>query len=89
MCLAHDDVVVLPMRVMVADDDVLLREGLASLLDRSGLVVIGQAGDCAQLMALVRDTVPELVVTYIRMPPTKTTEELDAARLIREELPEP
>ena len=85
---AHDDVVVLPMRVVVAEDDVLLREGLASLLDRSGLEVIGQAGDGAQLMALVRDTAPDLVVTDIRMPPTNTTEGLDAARLIRDELPD-
>ena len=85
---AHDDVVVLPVRVVVAEDDVLLREGLASLLDRSGFQVIGQAGDGAQLMALVRDTAPDLVVTDIRMPPTNTTEGLDAARLIRKELPD-
>lgn len=85
---AHDDVVVEPMRVVMAEDDVLLREGLASLLDRSGFEVVGQAGDGTQLMALVRETVPDLVVTDIRMPPTNTTEGLDAARLIREELPD-
>jgi DNA-binding NarL/FixJ family response regulator len=76
------------MRVVMAEDDVLLREGLASLLDRSGFDVVGQAGDSARLMALVRDTVPDLVVTDIRMPPSNTTEGLDAARLIREELPD-
>jgi DNA-binding NarL/FixJ family response regulator len=76
------------VRVVVADDDVLLREGLAILLDRSGLDVVGQAGDGAQLLALVRDKTPELVVTDIRMPPTNTTEGLDAARVIREEFPD-
>jgi DNA-binding NarL/FixJ family response regulator len=72
----------------VAEDDVLLREGLASLLNGSGLDVVGQAGDGAQLMALVRDRAPDLVVTDIRMPPTNTTEGLDAARVIREEVPD-
>jgi DNA-binding NarL/FixJ family response regulator len=80
--------VVSAVRVVVAEDDVLLREGLASLLDGSGLDVVGQAGDGAQLMALVRDRAPVLVVTDIRMPPTNTTEGLDAARVIREELPD-
>ncbi|HWF29231.1 MAG TPA: response regulator transcription factor [Mycobacterium sp.] len=76
------------MRVVLAEDDVLLREGLASLLDRSGFDVAGQAGDGGQLLAVVRDTVPDLVVADIRMPPTHTTEGLDAARVIREELPD-
>ena len=76
------------MRVVLAEDDVLLREGLASLLERSGFEVVGQAGDGAQLLALVRDTLPELVVVDIRMPPTHTTEGLEAARVIRQELPE-
>jgi DNA-binding NarL/FixJ family response regulator len=75
------------LRVVVAEDDVLLREGLASLLDRSGFDVVGQAGDGAQLLAMVRQQTPELVVTDIRMPPTHTTEGLDAARVIRDELP--
>jgi DNA-binding NarL/FixJ family response regulator len=74
-------------RVVVAEDDVLLREGLASLLDRSGFDVVGQAGDGKQLLAMVREQAPDLVVTDIRMPPTHTTEGLDAARVIREELP--
>jgi DNA-binding NarL/FixJ family response regulator len=80
--------VVIAMRVVVADDDVLLREGLASLLDRSGFDVVGQAGDGGQLLALVRERTPELVVADIRMPPTHTTEGLDTARVIREEFPD-
>jgi serine/threonine-protein kinase PknK len=75
------------VRVVVAEDDVLLREGLASLLDRSGFEVVAQVGDGDQLLAMVRDVKPELVVTDIRMPPTNTTEGLDAARVIREESP--
>ena len=77
-----------PLRVVVAEDDVLLREGLASLLGSSGIEVAGQAGDGEELLALVRDTRPELVVVDIRMPPSHTTEGLDAARLIRQEFPE-
>lgn len=75
-------------RVVVADDDVLLRAGVASLLAGAGFTVVGQAGDSAELLALVRDTVPDLVVTDIRMPPTHTTEGLDAAKVIRAELPD-
>ncbi|MBB3601400.1 serine/threonine-protein kinase PknK [Mycolicibacterium sp. BK556] len=74
-------------RVVVADDDVLLREGLASLLSRSGLEVVGQAGDGTELLELVRRERPELVITDIRMPPTHSTEGLDAARLIKDEAP--
>ena len=76
------------LRVVVADDDVLLREGLASLLDRSGFDVVGQAGDGVQLLALVRSTKPDVAIVDIRMPPEHLTEGLDAARVIREELPE-
>ena len=75
-------------RVVVADDDVLLREGLASLLDRSGYEVVGQAGDAVKLLELVQELKPELVIVDIRMPPTHTTEGLDAARAIRAEFPE-
>jgi len=75
-------------RVVVADDDVLLRAGLASLLDRSGFEVVGQAGDGGQLLALVRDVAPDVVVTDIRMPPSNSTEGLDAARAIRENFPD-
>ncbi|MDR3035068.1 MAG: response regulator, partial [Kitasatospora sp.] len=56
-------------RVVLADDDILLREGLASLLDRSGLDVVGQAGDAAWLIELVRQERPDLAVVDIRMPP--------------------
>lgn len=75
-------------RVVVADDDVLLREGLASLLERSGFDVAGQAGDAAQLVALTRELRPELVIVDIRMPPGHSTEGLDAARDIRAEFPD-
>ena len=75
-------------RIVLADDDVLLREGLASLLDRSGFEVVGQAGDPRHLLNLVREHRPELVIVDIRMPPGQSTEGLEAARLIREEFPE-
>ena len=75
-------------RVALADDDVLLREGLASLLARSGFEVVGQAGDAAELLALVRRHAPELVIVDIRMPPGHATEGLEAARAIRAEFPE-
>jgi serine/threonine-protein kinase PknK len=74
--------------VIVADDDVLLREGLASLLERSGFEVVGQAGDAEELMTLARELVPELVLVDIRMPPKHKIEGLEAARAIREELPQ-
>jgi DNA-binding NarL/FixJ family response regulator len=74
-------------RVVLADDDVLLREGLASLLDRSGFDVVGQAGNGTELLALVRSVQPELAIIDIRMPPTHATEGLQAARVIRQELP--
>jgi DNA-binding NarL/FixJ family response regulator len=76
------------LRVVLADDDVLLREGLASLLERSGFQVVGQAGDASRLLALVAEQTPELVVVDIRMPPTHTAEGLDAARQIRQQHPE-
>src|SRR3954465_6574442 len=75
-------------RVVVADDDVLLRECLASLLIGSGFDVVGRAGDPAELLALVRSHRPDLVIVDIRMPPTRTTEGLEAAQVIRRELPE-
>jgi DNA-binding NarL/FixJ family response regulator len=75
-------------RVALADDEVLLREALASLLERSGFEVVGQCGDGEELIALVREERPQLALIDIRMPPTHTTEGLDAARVIREEFPE-
>jgi DNA-binding NarL/FixJ family response regulator len=74
--------------VALADDDVLLREGLASLLERSGFEVVGQAGDAEQLLALVRDHAPDLAIVDIRMPPSHTTEGLDAAHVVRDEQPD-
>ena len=76
------------LRVVLAEDDVLLREGLASLLQRSGFEVVAQAGDAAQLLTIVRDQIPELVVVDIRMPPSNTTEGLVAAQLVRREFPD-
>ncbi|MEA2228336.1 MAG: hypothetical protein QOD81_90 [Solirubrobacteraceae bacterium] len=74
--------------MVLADDDVLLREGLASLLERSGYEVVDQAGNAAALLPLVRTHRPDLVIVDIRMPPSHTTEGLDAARTIRAEMPE-
>jgi serine/threonine-protein kinase PknK len=76
------------LRGAIADDDVLLREGIASLLERSGYEIIGLAGDVTELMRLVREELPDLVVLDIRMPPSHTTEGLDAAQAIRREFPE-
>ena len=76
------------LRVIVADDDVLLREGLTSLLGRSGFDVVGEVGNGTEALALARTEKPDLLVLDIRMPPTNTTEGLDVARVIREEQPE-
>jgi DNA-binding NarL/FixJ family response regulator len=75
-------------RVVVADDDVLLREGVAGLLERAGFEIAGQAGDAPDLLRVVRDEQPDLVIVDIRMPPGYDTDGLDAARVIRQELPE-
>ena len=77
-----------PTRVVLADDDVLLREGLASLLERSSFEVAGQADDAGGLLRLVAEQEPDLAIIDIRMPPTHTTEGLDAARKIRDEHPD-
>jgi DNA-binding NarL/FixJ family response regulator len=77
-----------PVRVALADDDMFLREGLASLLLRSGFDVVGQATDGTELVALVRERQPQLAIVDIRMAPTHTTEGLQAARTIRDEFPE-
>jgi DNA-binding NarL/FixJ family response regulator len=75
-------------RVVVADDDVLLREGVTALLERSDFDVVGQAGNVATLLSLVRDQKPDVVIVDIRMPPRYETEGLEAARAIRGEYPE-
>jgi serine/threonine-protein kinase PknK len=76
------------IEVALAEDEVLLREGLASLLERSGFDVIGQCADAPLLLALVRERQPELVIVDIRMPPGYSTEGLEAARQIRAEFPD-
>ena len=78
----------MPLRLTIADDDVLLREGLASLLTSAGIEVVGQAGDADGLLALVAEHRPDIAVVDIRMPPTHTAEGLDAALRIRREYPD-
>jgi DNA-binding NarL/FixJ family response regulator len=75
-------------RVVVADDHVIVREGVCSLLTRAGYDVVAQAGDGDELTAAIRSVHPDLAVIDIRMPPTYTWEGLDAARAIRAESPE-
>ena len=77
-----------PTRVVLADDDVLLREGLASLLERSGFDVVAQAGDGVTAIRACREHEPDLLLIDIRMPPTHTMEGLEAAHVIREEYPD-
>ena len=78
-----------PMRMLIADDDLLVREGIARLLERSpDYEIAGLAADGGELLGLVRDHRPDLVVLDIRMPPTYTTEGLEVARAIRAEFPE-
>jgi DNA-binding NarL/FixJ family response regulator len=74
--------------VVIADDDLLVREGIVRLLERAPFEVVGLAGEATELLELVREQVPDLVVLDIRMPPSQTTEGLDAARAIRAELPD-
>src|SRR6201996_5066830 len=66
-------------RVVVADDDVLLREGLVSLLERSGFVVVGQCGEASMLLAYVRKFGPDLVIVDIRMPPGRSARRFPAS----------
>jgi DNA-binding NarL/FixJ family response regulator len=76
------------MRVIVADDEVLLREGLARLLTEAGFEVIGKAADAAELLRLVERRRPDLAVVDIKMPPTHTDEGLVAAQQIGERHPD-
>src|SRR5262245_26060743 len=71
------------MRIVLADDADLLREALASALTSAGFEVVGQAGDAEGLLRLVDAQAPDVVVLDVRMPPTHTTEGLEAARAIR------
>jgi serine/threonine-protein kinase PknK len=75
-------------RVVLAEDDVLLREGIASLLTGAGFDVVGRAGDATELGEVVRERSPDVAIVDIRMPPTQTWEGLNAARGIRAEFPE-
>ena len=75
------------MRVVLADDTVLLREGVARILDEAGFEVVGQAGNAEELMLKVRSYTPDVAIVDIRMPPTHTDEGLRAAQEIREKHP--
>ena len=75
------------IRVVLADDSVLFREGLARVLADRGFAVVGQAGDADELMAAVRGQAPDVAVTDVRMPPTNSNEGLLAAQRIRAEHP--
>jgi DNA-binding NarL/FixJ family response regulator/class 3 adenylate cyclase len=76
------------MRVVVAEDSVLLREGIARLLEDAGLEVVGQAGNADELMLKVRSYKPNVAIVDIKMPPTQTDEGLRAAKEIRDRHPE-
>jgi DNA-binding NarL/FixJ family response regulator len=75
------------VRVIVADDSVLLREGVTRLLEGAGFEVVAQAADQEELMRKARAHKPDVAIIDIRMPPTHTDEGLQAARAIREEMP--
>jgi serine/threonine-protein kinase PknK len=74
-------------RVVVADDDVLVREGIASVLTRAGYDVVGQVGDGATLIEVIRSSAPDLAIVDIRMPPSQMWEGIDVARAIRRDYP--
>ncbi len=76
------------MRVVIAEDSVLLRRGAARLLEDAGFTVVGEAGDAEDLLRKVRAHKPDVALVDIRMPPTHVDEGLQAARVIRSELPE-
>ena len=76
------------LTAVLADDAVIVREGLARILDGGGVEVVAQCADAGQLMAAVAHHRPSVAVVDIRMPPTHTREGLDAARAIRAEHPE-
>jgi DNA-binding NarL/FixJ family response regulator len=75
------------LRIVIAEDSALLREGLAGLLEDAGHDVVARAGDAAGLLRTVNAYKPDLAIVDIRMPPTLTTEGLQAARRIRAEYP--
>jgi DNA-binding NarL/FixJ family response regulator len=76
------------MRVVIAEDSLLLREGLAKLLQDAGHEVVGQAGNAEELLLKVRSYKPDVAIVDVRMPPTQTDEGVQAAEVIRSEHPE-
>ncbi|MCF2707298.1 response regulator transcription factor [Arcanobacterium haemolyticum] len=76
------------MKLVVADDSALFREGLVGLLERQGHEVVAQAASAPELLAVVRESVPEVVITDVRMPPGMSDDGLRAAVQLREELPQ-
>jgi DNA-binding NarL/FixJ family response regulator len=76
------------MRVVIGEDSVLLREGIARLLDRAGIEVVAQAGDAEDVLRKVRAHKPDVLIVDIRMPPSNTDDGLKVAREIRAELPD-
>jgi class 3 adenylate cyclase/CheY-like chemotaxis protein len=76
------------VRAVLAEDSVLIREGIARTLERAGIEVAGQAGDADQLAKLVEDLRPDIALIDVRMPPTNTSEGIDAALMIRISHPE-
>ena len=76
------------MRVVIADDSVLLREGAVRILQEAGIEVVGQAGDAEDLLRKVRAHLPDVAIVDIRMPPTNVDEGLQAAETLRAELPD-
>jgi class 3 adenylate cyclase/DNA-binding NarL/FixJ family response regulator len=84
----HDDDRPPALRVVLADDSVLLREGIALLLEQAGFEIVGQSDDAEDLLRKVDETLPDVAVIDIRMPPCQSDEGLQAAKAIRAELPE-
>lgn len=78
----------MPIRVVLADDSVLVREGIARLLSSAGIEVLAQAGEVRGLMSALEDHRPDVAIVDIRMPPTKTREGIEAARRIQESYPD-
>jgi DNA-binding NarL/FixJ family response regulator len=76
------------VRVVIGEDQVLMREGLRVVLERAGFTIAGEAGDAPELLRAVRDLAPDLVVADIRMPPTHTDDGLRAALELRAERPD-
>ncbi|WP_028066221.1 response regulator transcription factor [Solirubrobacter soli] len=71
------------MRVVIADDNLLMREGIAALVRRAGIEVVGEAGDAQALLQVVDERRPEVAIVDVRMPPTHTDEGLQAGHAIR------